>query len=143
MVFDTSVFVEMASGSKLGGMAYDILVKEGLYAITTELNIAELKYILCRRVSWRSSLEKVNKLLQSGYVEVLPVSLFEDHAALLKCNRAISIIDCFTISAGEVLGVRTLFAKHEEELDRELRKKPFGTEILFLEDWIDNYSSRD
>lgn len=108
MVFDTSIFVEMASGSKLGDLAYEILTKEELYAVTTELNIAELKYILCRKVGWRSSLEKVNKLLQSGYVEVLPVNLFEDHAALLKCDRAIYLVDCFTISTGEVLGIRTL-----------------------------------
>ena len=64
---------------------------------------------------------------------MIPIDLIEDHAALLKCERALSLADCFTISAGEELGMDTVFAKHEE-LDRELSKKPFKTRILFLED---------
>lgn len=110
------------------------LLSERVKAITTELNVAELSYIICRRIGWEKSWGIVSKLLSSGYVEVLRIGEFAERAAKMKCERSLSLVDCFTISAGEALGVSVMFARRERELERELARKPFDVEILFAED---------
>ncbi len=134
MVFDTGVFVEILAGTDLGRNLMEGLISERLRAITTDLNIAELNYVICRKVGWERSYEIVSKLLSSGYVEVRRAGDFAERAARMKCERSLSLVDCFTISAGESLGISVLFARREGELERELARKPFGVEILFAED---------
>ena len=51
----------------------------------------------------------------------------------MKCDRALSFVDCVTISMAESENVPVLFSTHEEELDREIKKKPFNSKIIFLD----------
>ncbi len=50
-----------------------------------------------------------------------------------KCERAISLSDCFTLASSKNMGFPALF-KEEEEIRQEINKKAFDVEIFFLED---------
>lgn len=134
MISDTSVLVELLAGTRVGKFVYDELRSGSIRLLITELNEMELRYIVCRKAGIEKYSEIVGKLLNSGYVKVVPIGGLINYAALLKCTRTISLVDCFTIALGEKLKMDVVFAKHEDELDREIRRKPFETEILFIED---------
>ncbi len=94
----------------------------------------ELSYIACRKVGWKRGKEVVQKIISSGYIEVLKIGGLLDRAAKMKCERSISLVDCFTIATGEVLGVDVLFTKREKELEMKLARKPFEVKLMFAED---------
>ena len=98
------------------------------------LAIAELRYILCRKLGWRESSEKVNKLLASGYIKVEDTLKLIDEASKIKCRRAISLPDCFTLALAHEITGNALFARKEQDLTAEMQRKPFDVRILFLED---------
>lgn len=50
MIFDTSVLMELIIGSKGGRTLSKLLRADILRASTTEINVVELRYILCRKV---------------------------------------------------------------------------------------------
>lgn len=112
----------------------DALLEENVYAYTTEIAVTEVKYILCRRLGWEEGCKRVNKLLNSGYIEVYGTGQLVDVAAKYKCGRSISLADCFTLALAKKLDCKALFARKEQELIKEIDKKPFDVEILFLED---------
>ncbi len=101
-------------------------------ALTHELSIVEMTYVLCRRVGPALALKKRDLLLKSRVFEVVPVSELADEAAMVKCERALSLADCFTIALTQVYGCPAVFAKKEKELEREMKRKPFKVRILFL-----------
>lgn len=103
-------------------------------AYTTELAIAELKYILCRKIGWRESNDRVNKLLASGYLKIEDTATLTDTASQTKCKRAISLPDCFTLALAQKLTGTALFARKEQDLNTEIQKRQFELNILFLDD---------
>ena len=133
MAFDTGVFVEFFSGSAAGEAVYRALREERVSPLITELNLVELHYVLCRRVGFEEASEKVSALLESGCVQVVETGRVARRAARLKCERSISLPDCFTIALGEEMRVPALFARSEAELVRELERNPFEVPILFLD----------
>jgi len=103
-------------------------------AFISEIHVAELKYVICRKKGLDKAKTVVEKLLRSGYVHVLPIGSFIDRAARIECERAISLVDAFTIALGEELGLVVVFAKLEEELKREVERKQFKTVITTIEE---------
>ena len=97
--------------------------------------ITELRYILCRGLGRREAEVKVEKLLASGYLLVEDVSVLIASAADIKCERALSLPDCFTLSLGSRLSVPCLFAGRERELLAEMERRAFDVEIEYLEDY--------
>jgi len=138
MVFDTGVFVDFFSGSRGGEFVYRSLKEGKIFALTTELNIFELLYLLCRKVGLEKSKELITKLKESGCLEVFEVSRLVERAAAIKCERAISIVDCFTLALGEEMEVPVMFAVKERELVREIERKPFKIPVIFLGDLIES-----
>ena len=136
-VLDTGPLVEILRGSPLGNLLKNRLESGAVTAVTGEMNICELRYLACRESDWKKSSSIINKLLGSGYFGVLPASGFVERAAQLKCFRSLSLVDCLTISMGDVLKAPVLFATHEDELEREIGRENFKSpEILFLEDLL-------
>ena len=133
-IFDTSVLVELMGGTRLGRAAYNLLLRGGVDAFISEIHVAELKYFICRKRGLEKSKAVVEKLLKSGYFHVLSLGGFIDKAAEIKCERAISLVDAFTIAMGEELGITVVFAKLEKELRKEIKKKPFKTVITTIEE---------
>jgi len=133
-IFDTSVLVEIVRGTRLGKVAYNLLLKDEVAVFISEIHIAELEYVICRKRGLEEAKKVVEKLLKSGYFHVLSLGGFIDKAAEIKCERAISLVDAFTIAMGEELGITVVFAKLEKELRKEIKKKPFKTVITTIEE---------
>jgi predicted nucleic acid-binding protein len=133
-VFDTGVLIELLKGTEIGSIILEPLRSNSIKASTTELNMAELNYILCRKVGWKRSFETMRKLRKSGYIKIHPITELLEHASKIKCQRTISLVDCFTITLAERMDTYATFARHEHELDRELNRSPFKVKLLFLED---------
>lgn len=133
-VLDTSVLVDFVSGSKAALRLKQLMENGELVPIVSELSVAEMSYIVCRKEGRATASKAVRFLRESGYFRLREDSAFLETAAKLKCERSISFADCIAIAMGEVLSVPVLFARRERELDKELSEKPFGTEIRFLAD---------
>lgn len=132
-VFDTSVLVELALDSPLSKDVRDSVLTGQVQPLTGELNLTELRYILCRSLGSERSTKSVELLRRSNQIRILPSSSFLDHAAEMKCTRSISLVDCVTLAMGESLTVPVLFSKCENELKAEMKKNAFKTKLLFME----------
>lgn len=51
-----------------------------------------------------------------------------------KCERAVSPADYSCIATAKLAGAKAVFARKEKELTREIERKPFDVEMLFLEE---------
>ena len=136
IVLDTGVIVEMLNGSKSGAYVKTELQGGTLQAWTGELNIGEIRYLICRREGWSRSLQITRDLLDTNLFRIFSSREFIESAAQMKCSRALSIVDCVTLSAGEKLQYPVLFSSHELELDKEIKKAQFKIGIIFLEDLL-------
>jgi len=134
LAIDTSALIELVFCDTIGQKLKEALKSDLVEAWTTELAIAELRYILCRKLGWRESSEKVNKLLASGYVKVEDTLKLINEAAQIKCRRAISLPDCFILALAQEITGNALFARKEQDLTTEMQRKPFEVPLLFLED---------
>lgn len=134
LAIDTSALIELVYGHAPGLKLKEALKSNLVDAWTTELAIAELRYILCRKLGWRESSEKVNKLLASGYIKVEDTLKLTNEASKIKCRRAISLPDCFTLALANEIAGNALFARREQDLTSEMQRKTFEANILFLED---------
>lgn len=135
LVLDASVLIEALFLSPIGLRLVEAMEKDSVIAYTTESNVAELRYIACRRLGLIESKERVDRLLASGYIHVEDTSFLIEDAARLKCERAISLADCFCLALARRFAFKAFFARREDELVREMRKNPFDVEVLFLEDF--------
>jgi predicted nucleic acid-binding protein len=131
---DASALIELVYCEIPGLKLKEALKNNLVEAWTTELAIAELKYILCRKLGWHESSKRTSDLLASGYLKVQDTERLINEAAKLKCQRGISLPDCFTIALAQDIGGDALFARNDQDLTTEMKKRPFEVEILFLED---------
>jgi predicted nucleic acid-binding protein len=136
LAVDASALIELVHSDKLGQKLKQALEDDLVEAWVTELALTELRYILCRKIGWLKSSERVNKLIESGYFKIEETQKIMNEAAKLKCCRAISLPDCFTIALAKRISGKALFARKEQELITELQKKPFDVNIHFLDTQI-------
>ena len=134
IVYDTGPLVEIISGSDLGAYAKKLLQSNAVRAYVNELNLGELKYLVCRKLGEEKSKEAVENLVESGFLTVSTVGDFISEAVVMKCNRSLAFADCFSLSMGESMAIPVLFATRETELVKEIKRKAFATKILFLDD---------
>ena len=134
LAIDTSALIELIYCGAPGQNLKKALESDVVEAWTSEIAIAELRYVLCRRLGCRESNERVNKLLASGYLKVEDTLTVINEASKTKCGRAISLPDCFTIALAQKIEGSALFARKEQDLTKEMQKKPFEVKIIFLED---------
>jgi predicted nucleic acid-binding protein len=133
LAIDASALIELiyceAMGQKLKKALEDDLVE----AWTTELALTELRYILCRKLGWEESNKRVSKLLTSGYFKIEDTMKLMNETAKLKCCRSVSLPDCFTIALAQEISGIALFARKEQDLAIEMKRKPFDVNVSFLE----------
>ena len=134
LAIDTSALIELIYCDSFGQKLKKALETDMVEAYTTETAITELRYVLCRKLGWQQSEERVNKLLASGYFKVEDTSQLINEAAKIKCERAISLPDCFILALAHKIEGNALFAHQEQELAEEIEKKSFGITLLFLEE---------
>ena len=134
LALDTGVIVEMLLSSDIGGMVTKALVAESAQAHSSEVNLAEALYVLCRKLGWETAESKLHNLRQSNYVSVADTEHVSRIAAQIKCERALALGDCFTFATAKATSSRALFASREKELLREMKRRSFDVQITFLEE---------
>lgn len=134
MVLDAGAILELVYSTPQGLKLKRSLVEGKLQASTTELAITEVWYILCRRLGKQEADTRLGSLLESGYIRVIPTSELIRLASAYKCERSISLPDCYTLALADKMSVPALFASREAELVKEISSKSFGVKILFLEE---------
>jgi len=72
--------------------------------------------------------------ISARVLEVCNSSELAVETGRIKCERAISIAGCSCIATGKLANTKVVFAIKEEELTREMERKPFDVEIVFLEE---------
>ena len=133
LAVDASALIELVYCEAQGQKLKQALENDLVEAWTTELALTELRYILCRKLGWSESSKRANKLLASGYFKVEDTLKLMNEAAKLKCCRAISLPDCFTIALAQEISGTALFARKEQDLTTEMQRKPFDIDVLFLD----------
>lgn len=72
-------------------------------------------------------------MLLSRALEVVEEEQVLHQAARIKCERSIALGDCHTIALAQNLKATAVFAHQEEELVKEMKRKPFPVKLVFLE----------
>jgi len=133
-VFDTSALIELLDLTPKGNSLRRALISNRLTGYLSEISLSETIYILCRKFGYENAISRVRSLIDSGYFVVERTSEIVELAGRYKCERALSIADCYSLAAGKHLGLPVLFARREVELEKEIKRKAFDVRILFLED---------
>jgi hypothetical protein len=132
VAFDSSVLVEIFSDSELGKALFARLQDAAVVACTSRVNLAEATYVICRKVGHDKALIAAKDLLDSGYIRLEEDIRVHQAAAEIKCHRAISFVDCYTLAVAQVTGSIPVFAREEIELAREIKTRPFENPPVFL-----------
>jgi len=136
IAFDSSALLEYLMGTKAGE-----IVKEYFETLRPEetancsiITVSEIFYILCRLRGAAFAENKIKDMLESRVLEVWNSPELAVETGRVKCERAISLADCSCIATGKLANAKVVFARKEEELAREMERKPFDVEIVFLEE---------
>jgi len=132
LAFDSSVLVEIFSDSELGNSVFARLQDDEVVSHTSWVNLAEATYVTCRKVGHDKARAAAKDLLDSGFIRLEEGIRIHTVASEMKCERAISLVDCYTFAVAEVTGSVPVFAQREIELSREIKKRPFETPPVFL-----------
>jgi hypothetical protein len=78
--------------------------------------------------------EKINDILASHVLDICDSAEIAIRTGKIKCVRSIYLADCSCLAVAEMTKAKAVFAKREEELVKEMEKKSFSVEIIFLQD---------
>jgi predicted nucleic acid-binding protein len=134
---DSGVVLAYLLGEKQsGGLVRSEILRHGRGGVyCAGPAVAELFYILCRRKGEKFAHEAVDALLGSGYVHVASSPELDVQAGSYKCERSISLADCYVLALARSLGAAAVFARREEDIVKEMGKREFDVGIAFLEDF--------
>lgn len=102
--------------------------------LCNRLCLSELFYVLCRRRGEAFARQSVNSFLRGQYASVVASNELDLIAGAFKCERTISLADCYVLGLAKLEGASALFARRENELEKETKRKPFDVPLQFLED---------
>ena len=136
LAVNASVLIDLILLSERGKVFLEALLNETVVPYTTEYAIMETKYIICRKFGWEKATEKVNKILNSGYFNVVKTEEIGDIASKYKCMHSVSLPDALVLSLAEYLGCSALFSRREKEIITEIKKNRLNVKVLFLEDYV-------
>jgi len=129
---DGGVLIALAVGEAAASELKDEILKGETLAFCSELALAELEYILCRRLGWNVAEAKSRSLVESKVVGIIETSVIMHEAAKMKCERALSLPDCFTLALSKLYHCKAIFVRKEVEMEQAIEKKAFDVEIKFL-----------
>jgi predicted nucleic acid-binding protein len=125
--------IELLSSTDLSKPVRDAIEQDVVNPYTTFQALTEAEYILCREIGWEKARGKVEGLTESRAIEIVEASELVHETARIKCTRAIALTDCYTIALAEKLNGTAVFVRLEDDLSREMKRKPFSTKLAFLE----------
>jgi len=123
-------------GEDIGEVVRDEILSAQRRVYFGKTAVSELFYVLCRRRGERFAREAVESLLMSGRLSTTSSDEVDMQAGAYKCARSISLADCYVLAAARVFDAAAVFAKKEDDLTREMKRKPFDVEVIFLEDLV-------
>jgi len=130
--FDSGVLVEILEATSRASGLLDAIALGTLIPHVSPINIAEAEYVVCRKVGHKEARRRVESMIASGYYAIEDSPSLHEAAAELKCERAISFVDCYTFAVAELTSSVPLFASEEAEIVREMKRKPFKASPSFL-----------
>ena len=134
---DSGAIIAYYLGEKVGAVVQTQLFESGTKSLYhNRLCIAELFYVLCRRRGLRVAREYTQSYIDAEYSILADSDLIDVTAGGYKCERAISLADCYVIATAKHQQAAALFARHQTDLDKEIKRKSFDVPILFLEDFV-------
>jgi len=133
---DSSALLEYLMGTKAGETVkeYFETLKPEETANCSMMAVSEIFYILCRLGGHTFAENKINDILKSQVLEIHGTTYLAIETGKIKCERAVSLADCSCIATAKLAEAKAVFARKEEELAKEMERKPFDTEIVFLEE---------
>ncbi len=134
LVLDGGVLIALAVGDKLSDSIRHKIINDEVRAKSHELAITEMMYVLCRSLGWEVARTKRDYLADSGLFTIDTTAEIMNDAARIKCERALALPDCFTLASARKHGCKAVFVRMEDELKKEISKKPFDMEISYLEE---------
>jgi len=131
-VLDGGVLIALAVDDPSARKLKEEILREETLAFCSELAVVEMEYVLCRRLGWAIAEEKRRYLLESKVVAIMETGALMSEAAKVKCERALSLPDCFTLALAKIFDCKAFFVKREEEMEKEIKRRSFDVEIEFL-----------
>ncbi len=129
---DSSVILVDLLGESLGALARTVLEDRLKKLYFPHTAIAEAYYILCRRRGHPYAEHAVFAFLEGMFTEVVSSEELDQAAGRYKCERSISLADCYVLAAAKLQNASALFAEPETDLTREIKSRSFDVDILFL-----------
>jgi len=136
VALDSSVLIEYLMGTKTGEVLKGYLetLKPEEKVSCSLLTISEVFYVLCRLKGAKFAEEKISDMLASRVLDLHDSMEVSVRAGKIKCERGISLAGCSCIAVAEITNAKAVFAEREKELVKEMEKRPFNVEIIFLRD---------
>lgn len=132
---DSGVILAYYLGEKIGAVARSEIFERAEKTIYhNRLCVAELFYVLCRRRGIKAATDYSHAYLDAGHSILGDSEEIDIAAGAYKCERAISLEDCYVIATAKTQTASAVFARHERDLDAEIKRKRFDVQVLFLED---------
>ena len=136
LAIDSSVLIAYLLGEETGEFAKAHIFQPGKIVLFHRLGLAEVFYTLCRRKGINFAKESVTTFIKTHYCSFDDSDDLAIEAAAYKCERALSLADCYVIALAKLRGSVAVFARREKEMVAEVARKKFDVRILFLEDLI-------
>lgn len=133
---DSGVITAYFLGEALGKKAKSEIFVPEKNLFCNRLAVSELFYILCRRRGVSFARRSTEIFLKTRLATVIGTDELDLQAGAYKCGRTLSLADCYVLGLAKLQGATALFARREQDLDEEIRRKPFDVEIAFLEDLV-------
>jgi predicted nucleic acid-binding protein len=133
VAIDSGCLIALHSGEKLANEIKENL-RDKWEGYCSEMTILETFYVLCRKSNLKTANEKVDALIESNVLHIVPIKKLLKEASKLKCQRSIAIADCLTIALAKRFKGKAIFYRKERELKKSINKKPFQVELMFLID---------
>ena len=134
---DSGVILAYFLGEKLGELVkLEIFPPKDRTILCNRLCLSELFYVLCRRKGQAFARISTEMFLKAQYASVTASDELDIAAGAYKCERAISLADCYVLGLAKLERAAALFARRERELEKEIEKKPLDVQVHFLEDYL-------
>jgi len=134
---DSGVVLAYFLGERLGELVkLEIFPPKDRTFLCNQLCLSELFYVLCRRKGREFARASTEMFLKAQYASVTATDELDAAAGAYKCERAISLADCYVLGLAKLEQAAALFARREGDLEKEVRRKPLDVPVHFLEDYV-------
>ena len=130
VVVDTGAWIEFFTGSRSGEKLMNLI--KGVDVYVPALVVAEIFYVLCRKVGEERALEIVKAFIGSNVKVVSGVDLFIE-AGRVKCKVPIALADCSVLALASMVNGRAVFWRREKEIKEAEEKGRIRVKVEYLE----------